>query len=279
MPAGPLVNIETPPFLRWAGGKRWLIPVLRDLVDPAEVSRYYEPFLGGGAAYLGVFAGTRATLSDLNSDLIGTYKAVKADPSAVAEVLSTFNNTAEEYYRIRADEPTCRFAKAAQFIFLNQTSFNGIWRVNLQGKYNVPYGGKKSPNIPNAEWLAGVASSLHRARILAADFEEVLLPVGEGDLVFLDPPYTVAHDNNGFIKYNERIFAFADQERLACCIERIKSVGAKYIMTNAAHQSIRDLFDLGDRRIELLRRNTVGGSGAGRNEAKEYLFTNIGQLK
>lgn len=263
------------PLLRWAGGKRWLIPLVNQLVGGVRIRNYHEPFAGGAAVFFGTSLGNTCYLSDLNTDLIETYDAVHDDPDRVWEHLRRYRNTAEGYYAARKARPRAAASRAARFIFLNHTSFNGIYRVNLNGEYNVPYGHRRSYNRPGREDLLTACARLGSASLAVEDFAAAQSRIGSGDLVFLDPPYTVAHNNNGFVKYNDRLFMFADQKRLSAMIDGIREVGAYYIMTNAAHPSIAELFEKGDRRIETSRQNTIGGIAAGRGRATEYLFTNL----
>lgn len=265
-----------PPLLRWAGGKRWLVPVIEELIGSTSISNYHEPFAGGAAVFFGTVVSEHAYLSDLNADLIETYAAVCADPDAVWEYLSAYRNDAPEYYAARKARPQSASARAARFIYLNHTSFNGIYRVNLKGEYNVPFGHRASDNRPSHSHLVAASRRLKSASLAVEDFSAVLSRVGPGDLVFLDPPYTVAHNQNGFIKYNDQLFKFVDQERLSKVIDQIREMGAFYILTNAAHVSIEELFEKGDLRTETSRRNSVGGRAAARGRATEYLFTNLG---
>lgn len=268
-------QVGLPPFLRWAGGKRWLVSFVEELTSTAQIRDYHEPFVGGAAVFFGIDFGGRAHLSDLNSDLIETYAAVQASPDDVWDRLRGYRNTEEDYYAARASRPRKPANRAARFIFLNHTSFNGLYRVNLRGEYNVPYGYKPSDNRPTVEHLRAASARLKSATLAVADFSAALENVKEGDLVFLDPPYTVAHNSNGFVKYNDRLFLFTDQQRLSVLIDHIRDRGAYYVMTNAAHASIANLFEKGDRRVETSRKNNVGGRSAARGRATEYLFTNL----
>ena len=136
------------PFLRWAGGKSWFIDHLADLLDGHEFTNYYEPFLGGGSIFFSInVTGAVATLSDANKELIDTYIAVRDDVESVIKHFATYENTSDFYYKLRAKEPTDPAEKAARFIYLNHTSYNGLYRVNRQGKYNVPFGNRKSDTI------------------------------------------------------------------------------------------------------------------------------------
>jgi DNA adenine methylase len=268
--AGPLR-----PLLRWAGGKRWLLPSMSALIATTEVHNYHEPFVGGAAVFFGLSIGTKAYLSDLNIDLIDTYKQVRDEPEEVWRFLRRYKNTENIYYAVRSAKPRSDVSRAARFIFLNHASFNGIYRVNLAGQYNVPYGHRKSYNPPRLEDLQNASVRLRSAVLAVGDFSSAGENIGPGDLVFLDPPYTVAHNNNGFVRYNDKLFSFEDQHRLSKMIDMIRALGAYYILTNAAHQSIAELFEKGDRRIETLRKNAVGGAAAARGTATEYLFTNL----
>jgi len=261
--------------LRWAGGKRWLLPTIKMLVGTRQFSAYHEPFLGGASVFLGLRQFRKAYLRDSNAELIATYRAIRDHYAEVAARVLLYGNDSETYYAVRASVPEDKVEQAARFLYLNHTSFNGIYRVNLEGVYNVPFGNRPSPQIPTAEHLRDVAKRLIRARLETGDFAKCLKHVNKGDLVFLDPPYTVAHNHNGFIKYNQRLFSFDDQKRLSALIGEIKERDAHYILANAAHASIADLFDNGDILIETSRRNSIGGINAARGSATEYLFTNL----
>jgi DNA adenine methylase len=263
------------PLLRWVGGKRWLTSLVDDLISGNEIQNYHEPFVGGAAVFFGLTLNGKAYLSDLNAGLIETYTEVRDNPDGVCRFLRRYRNTEAYYYAARTQKPRLAASRAARFIFLNHASFNGIYRVNLAGEYNVPYGFRTSYNPPDLGHLRAASDRLKGAVLAGRDFEESINEVGPGDLVFLDPPYTIAHNNNGFVKYNNRLFSFADQRRLSAAIDRIRDCGAYYILTNAAHQSIAELFDKGDRRIETSRKNAVGGHMAARGLATEYLFTNL----
>ena len=135
---------------------------------------------------------------------------------------------------------------------------------------------RRTPIIPTERDLLAVSARLQKAIVYSADFAECLENVSSGDLVFLDPPYTVSHNYNGFVKYNQKLFSWEDQTRLSEVVDVIKRKDAYYILTNAAHPSIVELFDKGDRRILTSRRNAIGGRSASRGTATEYMFTNTG---
>ena len=264
------------PFVRWAGGKTWLLPYLTKIIGSTHVEHYHEPFLGGAAVFFSLEHRKKAYLSDTNEHLINAYIQIRDNPQAVIDSLKTFSNSEEEYYWIR-DEfvPKTLEESAAQFVYLNQTSFNGLYRVNRQGKYNVPYGFRKNWNY-DIERILDASLKLRKTSISVGDFEVNKYKIKENDLVFLDPPYTVSHNNNGFIEYNKNLFSLNDQERLSHFIDYIKQKNAFYILTNAAHDEIKRIFTKeGDRLIELRRNSLIGGYNAERKEISEYIFTNI----
>jgi len=272
------VTIETTkkakPFLRWAGGKSWLVKHLDTLLPLQGFNDYHEPFLGGASIFLSINPEKKSYLSDLNKELIDTYSTLKSDPEKIIQVLNTYKNTEEEYYKLRSHSFTDPVKQAARFIYLNQTSFNGIYRVNLKGEYNVPYG-HRTKNFLEADKLRLVSGRLKNASITHCDFDASKKRIKRGDLVFLDPPYTVSHNHNGFIKYNQKIFSLDDQVRLSNLIDFIKSKDAHYILTNAAHEKILEIFDKGDIMLEKSRASLVGGTNAKRGQTTEYVFTNI----
>lgn len=267
-------KIKIKPILRWAGGKNWLIKHLHTILPLTGYNNYHEPFLGGASIFLSINPTKKAFLSDLNKELIETYIAVRDWPEQIIDLLETYKNEENFYYEVRESEPTSIVELAARFIFLNQTSFNGIYRVNLNGKYNVPYG-HRSKEFLESENLRLVSIRLKKTYLYHGDFDECIKNINKNDLVFLDPPYTVSHNNNGFIKYNQRIFSLDDQIRLSKLIDMIKSKNAFYILTNAAHKTISEIFEKGDRFIEMNRASLIGGSKAKRGQTSEYIFTNV----
>lgn len=262
------------PCLRWAGGKRWLIKYVDQLLPPNGFQNYHEPFLGGASMFLSIGLGHMSFLSDLNKELIETYIAIRDIPYDIISILSTYKNEKDFYYKIRSKRCKTEAEKAARFIYLNQTSYNGIYRVNLKGEYNVPYGFREK-KVLDEKAILDVSDSLQNMYLEVSDFDIVRKNIDRGDLVFLDPPYTVSHNNNGFIKYNQKIFSLEDQYRLRTLIDYIEEIGAYYILTNAAHQTIKEIFSYGNRLIELNRANLIGGTNAQRGQTSEYIFTNI----
>lgn len=267
------------PFVRWAGGKSWFIAYLQQLVSGLKIEHYHEPFLGGGAVFFSLEHTKRSYLSDANQQLVNTYIQVRDNPKQVIDSFLTLRNTEEDYYRIRNEFTLDNTVEnAARFIYLNQTSYNGLYRVNRKGRYNVPYGFRTNW-VYDPERIMVASLRLQNARISTGDFEVNKYRIQENDLVFLDPPYTVSHNNNGFIAYNQKLFSLDDQQRLKKFIEYIKAKGAFYILTNAAHKTIREIFlTRGDRIIELQRNSLIGGKHASRAAISEFIFTNIPEV-
>ncbi len=261
------------PFLKWAGGKNWLIKHLNSIIGHLEFTTYYEPFLGGGSVFFHL-APENAKLSDINEELIGAYESLRNDVEGIINLLESWPVNKENYYKIRSTSYDDATSLAARFIYLNRTSFNGIYRVNREGVYNVPYGHNDNYHF-DYDRLRAASSALQNATILASDYESALGGIEPRSLVFLDPPYTVAHNNNGFIQYNKKLFSLEDQYRLRRCIDSIIKADAYFILTNAAHQTIKEIFNDCGTRLELPRYSTLGGKYARRQSISEYVFTNI----
>lgn len=265
---------DAKPFLRWAGGKTWLRKHLHNFLPKQGFNDYHEPFLGGGSIFFHLKPET-SYLSDLNPSLIEAYNEIKVDVDKVIEELSQFENTKEFYYSIRQKKFRSPAKSAAQFIYLNQTSFNGIFRVNLKGEYNVPYG-YRTKDFCEEDNLRLASKILNKSNINSCSFSDTIDQIKRNDLVFLDPPYTVTHNNNGFIKYNAKLFDITKQRELSEYIDEIKNKGAYYILTNAAHNVIEDIFSKeGDFKKKISRASLIGGVNAKRGQYKEFVFTNI----
>ena len=234
------------PFLRWAGGKTKFVQEIVSRLPALEPGgTYYEPFLGAGAAFL-AYAPERAVLSDLNPDLVRTFLAVRDNASSVAEKLYKFraNDSEEYYYRVRT-----RFnnggedrLQAARFIYLNQTCFNGIYRVNQYGHYNVPYGFKDPPNIPGKRELDAASKLLKKATVLLSDYKQVLKKAKRGDVVYMDPPYPPLNGTSYFTHYTKERFASNDQIEVAKMADALRKRGCYVIVTNADTPLIRNMF-------------------------------------
>jgi DNA adenine methylase len=272
-----MTNIgDAKPFLKWAGSKRKLLHHLLPVVPP-DFGTYYEPFLGSGALFFALEP-DKAVLADAIPNLIDTYKAVRDDVERVIHYLSRLLPTKEQYYQTRAAKPSDRFASAAQFIFLNKTCWNGLYRVNSRGEFNVPFGWMKSPFVYSSDDLRKCSEILSKKNIKlrCCDFEKVLSSVQEGDLVYLDPPYVTSHYKNGFHEWNARLFTWNDQKRLAEAAREISERGAHVIVTNADHPDIIKLYK-GFAIRRFYRHSTLAAVSAFRRPTSEVLMTRRGR--
>jgi DNA adenine methylase len=258
------------PVLKWPGGKRQLAGEILSRL-PTTYNRYFEPFAGSAAVFFKLLP-PRAILSDLNESLINCYRAIKNDPGSVIAALRRLKNTEDDYYSVRDDwEPRERHTRAARFLYLQRLSFNGLYRENHLGQFNVPYGYKThlKPCEANVIWEASRA--LKSAKIIRADYASVLLEAKRGDLIYIDPPYTVAHNNNGFIKYNAKLFSWADQVALAAECRRLYDIGCHIVVSNADHDSVYDLYKKHFRIIQLHRHSVIAADAANRKPTAEIL--------
>jgi len=256
------------PFLKWAGGKRWFAARCLHMV-PDSFGRYIEPFLGSGAMYFALRPAD-ALLSDLNADLIECYRAISASPDEIAVLLADHHARHSEahYYATRAAKPTEPIERGAWFIYLNRTCWNGLYRVNRKNEFNVPIGTKTNVVLATDDFQA-MSRMLRGAVILNQDFEATLDAAEAGDFVFVDPPYTVKHNLNGFLKYNDKIFQWADQLRLRDAVVRAAARGAMVLVTNANHQSIREIYEGVGQQEVVGRASVLSGSAAHRVRTEE----------
>jgi DNA adenine methylase len=234
-------EVTVSPFVKWAGGKRWFVSTHPKLI-PCTFRNYFEPFLGSGAVFFHL-APSCAHLSDLNDELVNAFNVVKRDWRSLRRVLKKHQNSHCEdyYYKIRAQRWLDDVASAARFIYLNRTCWNGLYRVNRKGEFNVPIGSRSNILLKSDDFEA-ISLRLKNAIIEVCDFEQSIGRATEGDFVFVDPPYTVKHNLNGFVKYNDQIFSWDDQVRLSRVLRSAKDRGVMVAMTNANHKSIRDLY-------------------------------------
>ena len=260
------------PFLKWPGGKRWLVHQYAALF-PSKYRRYLEPFLGGGAVFFHLTP-QRAVLSDTNSDLVNAYQCLKKHPKVIEERLSKLHqkHTKKLYYHIRAARPADTIEQAVRFLYLNRTCFNGIYRVNLRGEFNVPIGTKDLVAYPE-NYLEGIAACLRHASIRVADFEETIDKAKADDFVFVDPPYTVMHNNNNFLKYNANLFSWTDQLRLFSAVKRAARRGAAVMISNADHKSVRELYRKFGTHHRVDRTSLLAADFLHRRKTTELLIT------
>ncbi len=257
------------PVLKWAGGKRFLADrIVGEL--PEDHGTYYEPFVGGAAVFFRLTP-KKAVLSDTNKELINFYLQLQERPRDLFERYSDLPQGEVDFYEMRSWIPDTELDRAARFYYLTSLSFNGIYRVNLRGEFNVPFGNRTRRSNVTVDDFISASSSLMTATILAADFESAVKDAGYGDVVYFDPPYTLAHNNNGFVKYNEKIFSWGDQERLAATALSLMDRGCTVIVSNAAHETVADLYP-GFRCEEVQRQSVIASRSTNRRVVSEYLF-------
>ncbi|NOX26728.1 MAG: Dam family site-specific DNA-(adenine-N6)-methyltransferase [Gammaproteobacteria bacterium] len=264
---------ELSPFLKWAGGKRWLTRGYPELF-PEKCNRYIEPFLGSGAVFFQLLP-KNSILADKNKELIDTYKAIKDNQKLVQRYLAKHhkNHSKDYYYKIRSSATRSIYSRAARFIYLNRTCWNALYRVNLNGQFNVPIGSKTSVLL-SSDNFESTAGALKRAKLMHSDFESIINKSREGDFLFVDPPYTVKHNLNGFVKYNEKIFSWDDQIRLRDSLVSASNRGAQILLTNADHESIREIYKNVFNLERLERKSVIAASSIHRIKTSELIFSN-----
>jgi DNA adenine methylase len=228
------------PFLKWAGGKRWLAPALADLFGSAD-GRHVEPFAGSAAFFFASNA-REAVLADINKELINCFCVVRDNVSELINRLKRLSVDADTFCQQRRAQLRSDVSRAARFIYLNRAAFNGLYRVNKNGRFNVPFGCKPNTQLCDAEGLFRCSDRLSGTVLTVADFEATLSSVSDSDRVFVDPPYTVKHNMNAFRRYNEKLFSWDDQIRLAGVMHRLANDAGRIILTNANHQDVRRLY-------------------------------------
>jgi DNA adenine methylase len=258
------------PFLKWAGGKRWLRAEIGAIV-PDWKGKYIEPFLGSGAVFFHLMP-KQSILADLNSELISTYCAIRDRPDLVKRYLEEYSKLHSDdfYYQIRSKRPSSEYRAAAHFIYLNRTCWNGLYRVNKRGKFNVPRG-TKNRIIFEEESFFSISEALRHSEIVCSDFELIIDKAMQGDLVYCDPPYTIHHEMNGFLKYNETIFSWSDQNRLKSAAIRASKRGAHVIISNASHSSLLELYSDTGNLTRSSRSSVISGNNKGRGAYNEIL--------
>jgi DNA adenine methylase len=242
---------------------------------PSSFNRYIEPFLGGGALFFHLRPWP-ATLSDINADLINAYEQVRNNVEEVIAHLSRFEICPSVYATTRATVPRLPIAQAARFLYLNRTAFNGLYRVNLHGKFNVPFGCKPGTVVCDEALLRAASAALQKRKLLTSDFERVIDQASKGDVVYADPPYTTKHNNNGFRRYNEIIFSWTDQERLAECCGRAVQRGVQVIVSNADHSPLVRLYK-GFSIKRVSRQSLISGEPRGRCRVSECLLYHVNE--
>ena len=240
------------PFLKWAGGKTQLLNQLKPLV-PHHFNDYFEPFLGGGAMFFYLSSNglllNKTYLTDINGDLINVYKCLQKNPEFLLSKLMAnernyLKNPFNFYYNLRRSVFTDNFEKAAQFITLNKTCYNGLYRVNKKGEFNVPMGRYKKPMICDVTNLRNVHLALDPlgVKIECTDYGHILNRASEGDFIYLDPPFSPISKTSNFTEYTTRGFGTKDQENLARIFTMLCEKKCKVIVSNSDTKLVRDLY-------------------------------------
>jgi len=234
------------PFLKWAGGKGQLMAQLQPLLPAKPPRRYFEPFVGSAALFFALRP-EEATLSDVNAELVDCYRAVQTDVDGVVEALSAHRYEERAFYRVREQDPgkLSLPERAARTIYLNKTGYNGLYRVNRAGRFNVPFGRYTNPGFASTESLANLRAcsrALAGVRLLVRDFGDVERDAREGDLVYFDPPYVPVSDTSDFTAYVPGGFGPREQERLVSVVHALTARGVLVMLSNSDAPVVRDLY-------------------------------------
>jgi len=265
------------PFLKWAGGKGQLLKQFEPYY-PDRFARYFEPFIGGGAVFFSMAAkqqDLRATISDCNFELINCYQVIQNHVDELCFALREHLNDADHYYRVRAMDVSALnpISRAARLIYLNKTCFNGLYRVNRSGKFNVPFGKYKNPRIVDDTNLRNVSRLLQRTDIRHSNFDESLEQARKGDFVYLDPPYQPLSTTSNFTSYTATSFSSADQERLADTFRKLSNRGCLVMLSNSDTELIEDLYR-GFNLHRVMATRAINCKGNSRGRISELLITN-----
>ena len=269
-----MANSHMRPFLRWAGSKRQILPTLSRFWSD-KFQRYIEPFAGSASLFF-YLCPNQAQISDANDELMAAYEQVKRNPDEVSAALHTLPLGKQNYYKIRKADPRSLgdVDRAARFIYLNRFCFNGLYRTNLEGQFNVPYGGKKTGALPTLTSLRLCSRRLETATLTACDFRIALAQAKSGDFVFLDPPYTTAQKRT-FTEYGPQSFSNDDFADLVKWLDRLSRMNIGFVMTYEDSAEARSLLSEYHSEKIHVRRNIAGFSSK-RKIATEWLITNIG---
>lgn len=260
-------------FLRWAGSKRKLLPRLLDNV-PSGYGRYVEPFAGSACLFFALKPPS-AVLADINGDLVATYVQVRDNVEELIERLSALRRGKRAYYALRARDPALLpvVDRAARFIFLNRFCFNGLYRTNKSGSFNVPYGGQKSGSIPPAELLRACSTALQNVTLMESSFEGTLNTVLPGDFVYMDPPYSIS-SRRVFNEYSNASFAKEQLDLLRTQLERLDEMGVPFLVSYGYSREALDLAQ-GFASQQTIVQRQIAGFAANRRKSRELMITNF----
>lgn len=270
------IAAEVRPFVKWAGGKRQLLPELLSR-KPLSFQRYHEPFVGGGALFFalagrGLLGPGRARLSDINADLINAYQVVRDRVETLIVLLAQFRNEEEFYYEVRAQDPRMLdpVQRAARLLYLNRTCFNGLFRENRQGRFNVPFGHYRDPQFLRENDLRAASRALRGTSIEHSGFDALEAASQPGDFVYCDPPYVPVSRTASFTSYSAGGFDDAAQERLAQVVRRLGERGVNVLLSNSATQKTLELYK-GLHAEEIYASRAINSRGDRRGKVPELL--------
>jgi len=272
-PGHSVTGVTAGPFLKWAGGKSQLLQQYSPLF-PTTWRTYYEPFLGGAAVFFHLQP-SAAILSDINQELINLYVVVRDRVDEVMAALRVHRNEPDYYYSVRAWKPEMLtpVQRAARIIYLNRTCYNGLYRVNRKGQFNVPFGRYGNPTICDQAGLRAASLVLGRADIYATDFEDALESMQAGDFAYLDPPYNPLSATSSFTGYAEEGFGEGEQRRLASVYKRMDRRGVMLMLSNSASELVRSLYT-GFRIVEVTAKRAINSKADGRGPIPELVILN-----
>ena len=266
------------PFLKWVGGKRQLLPEIRQVM-PESYNHYFEPFMGGAALFFDTQP-DHAYLSDVNEELVNCYLCVRDTPQELIEALSHHYYDEAYYYHIRnldrdveAYAALSPNARAARLMFLNRAGFNGMYRVNSKGAFNVPFGRYSNPTILNEPLIMSASRALSSAQISTSSYLHVEDAAEAGDFVYFDPPYIPLSKTAHFTRYAKDDFAYEDQLRLAKTCQILHEKGVRFVASNAYHEDIQGLYK-GFEIKEIKARRAINAKADGRKPISEALIYN-----
>lgn len=273
-------ELKLRPFLRWAGGKQRLIKEISEFV-PSDIKKgtYFEPFLGGGSLFW-LLQPPRAFLSDLNRSLIECYKMIRDEPNQLYEYLKKYKkqSSCDFYFKVRKQFnqrlERNTIAQSARFFYLNRTSFNGIFRVNQRGLYNVPYDANKNVTIPSRDLFRKYSDCLKSVDLEVGDYCNISRKVAKGDFVYLDPPYPPLNGTAYFTHYTKDRFNEKEQKRVAVFAEELSARGVRVLISNAATKGIFALYAHNSWRKKILSVTRVISCKAKREKVNEVLIYN-----
>lgn len=272
------------PFVKWVGGKRQLLKQFKLMklyppedFDPAK-NNYFEPFVGGGAVFFDLLP-QKAVLSDMNAELVATYNVIKNNVEDLVKSLKKHKNNKEYFLKLRSKdvEKLSDIEIASRFIYLNKTGFNGMYRVNSLGKFNIPFGSQKNPLICDEENLIKVSKSLQNTKIVNRDYKTVLKEAKKGDFIYFDPPYHPLNETSSFTGYTANGFSAKDQEDLRDTFFELHKRGCFVMLSNSNTKFIKNIYSDLDEKIkihEVDATRMINSKASGRGKIKEVLVVN-----